>query len=173
MVTRYLEARRTCWIRSWSWGVVMDPSTSERSYGPLTTARDASRKLAISTSPATASSSSSQSSRLSWQPSQEANFQTASFGLCLRAISYLPLGEQAVHATVLEHGAILADEVWPVLAVPTEADGTFHVALHRDVHMICRYATLLELLHREAHHDLGPTDQRYCLQRVKRCPGNE
>ena len=32
--------------------------------------------------PATASSSSSQSSRLSWQPSQEANFHTASRGLC-------------------------------------------------------------------------------------------
>ena len=37
-------------------------------------------KLAISTAPATASSSSSQSRRESWQPSQEANFQTASLG---------------------------------------------------------------------------------------------
>ena len=34
----------------------------------------------MSTAPATASSSSSQSSRVSWQPSHEANFQTASVG---------------------------------------------------------------------------------------------
>ena len=53
--------------------------------GALDPAREASRKLAISTAPATASSSSSQSRRLSWQPSQEANFQTASFGLRGRA----------------------------------------------------------------------------------------
>src|SRR5271166_2069378 len=69
-------------MRSASWGVVMEPSTSERSYGPLTTAREASGKLAISTASATASSSSSQSSRLNWQPSHEENFHTASFGLC-------------------------------------------------------------------------------------------
>src|SRR5438874_5962083 len=36
----------------------------------------------MSMAPATASSSSSQSSSESWQPSQEANFQTASLGLC-------------------------------------------------------------------------------------------
>ena len=35
----------------------------------------------MSTSPASVSSSSSQSSTLSWQPSQEANFHTASLGL--------------------------------------------------------------------------------------------
>ena len=35
----------------------------------------------MSIAPATASSSSSQSSSESWQPSQEANFQTASLGL--------------------------------------------------------------------------------------------
>src|SRR5216683_3693604 len=173
MVTRYFEARRTWWIRSASCGVVMDPSTSERSYGPFTFARDASRKLAISTSPATASSSSSQSSRLSWQPSQEANFQTASFGLCLRAISYLPLCEQAVHTAVLEDGPILADEVWSVLAVPTEADGTFHVALHRDVNTLCRYAALLKLRHREAHHDFGPADKDHRVLSIERCPGDK
>src|SRR6266699_6050646 len=117
MVTRYLEARRTWWIRSSSCGVVIDPSTSERSYGPFTTARDASGKLAISISPATASSSSSQSSRLNWQPSQEENFQTASFGFCVRIISNLPLCEQLLNLAVLEHGAVLADEVRQILAV--------------------------------------------------------
>src|SRR5271167_3197292 len=78
-------------MRSASWGVVMEPSTSERSYGPLTTAREASGKLAISTASATASSSSSQSSRLNWQPSQEENFQTASLGLCLLFCNRYPL----------------------------------------------------------------------------------
>src|SRR5260370_42531256 len=48
-------------------------------------------------------------------------------------LSYLPFCEQALHTAVLEYGPILTDEVWPVLAVPPEADGTFHVALHRDV----------------------------------------
>ena len=80
IVTSAFETRRTSWIRSASCGVVIEPSTMERSYGPSTSALDASRKEAISTSPAIASSSSSQSSSVSWQPSQEANFQTASFG---------------------------------------------------------------------------------------------
>src|SRR6266699_6472971 len=101
MVTRYFETRRTLWMRSSSCGVVMDPSTSDRSYGPFTTARDASGKLAISISPATASSSSSQSSKLNWQPSQEENFQTASFGFCFRSISNLPLYEQVLHMAIL------------------------------------------------------------------------
>ena len=73
--------RRISWMRSASCGVVIEPSTSERSYGPSATALDASRKSATSTAPASASSSSSMSSSVSWQPSQEANFQTASVGL--------------------------------------------------------------------------------------------
>src|SRR5712692_4589121 len=130
MVTRNFETRRTWWMRSSSCGVVMDPSTSERSYGPFSTARDASRKLAISTSPATANSSSSQSSRLNWQPSQEENFQTASFGFCVRIKSNLPLCEQLLNMAVLEYGAVFADEVRPILAVSTLADSTFHIAFH-------------------------------------------
>src|SRR5215469_12039717 len=130
MVTRYFEARRTCWIRSLSCGVVMDPSTSERSYGPFTFARDASRKLAISTSPATASNSSSQSSRLNWQPSQEANFQTASLGLC--GTSDLPQPEEGFYAVVSKHGPVLADEAGTKLAMAAKSHRTFHVALHRN-----------------------------------------
>ena len=38
-------------MRSASSAVVIEPSTSERSYGPATGALDASRKYAISTSP--------------------------------------------------------------------------------------------------------------------------
>ena len=68
-------------MRSASWAVVIDPSTIEMSYGRVgisTIALLASTKWAISTRSANISSSSSQSSRLSWQPSQEANFHTAS-----------------------------------------------------------------------------------------------
>src|SRR5215813_7192115 len=81
-------------MRSASCGVVTEPSTSDRSYGPLTIALDASTKYAICIASATASNSSSQSSRLNWQPSHEANFHTASF-LRLRAISrhYVSVGE--------------------------------------------------------------------------------
>ena len=72
--------RRISWIRSASCGVVIEPSTSERSYGPSTTALVASRKSEMSIWPVIASSSSSRSSSVSWQPSHDANFQTASVG---------------------------------------------------------------------------------------------
>src|SRR5271165_6578972 len=102
IVTRNLEARRMPWMRSASCGVVMEPSTRERSYGPLSTARDASGKFAISTASATASSSSSQSSRLNWQPSHEENFQTANFGLCLRFSNLPPSAESLESAAYAE-----------------------------------------------------------------------
>ena len=89
----------------------------------------------MSTAPATASSSSSQSSRDSWQPSQEENFQTASLGLRAgAAMSDLPHAEDRAELLVGEHRAVAADEGRAELAVAAEADGAFHVALHRDVH---------------------------------------
>src|SRR5262245_47120625 len=100
MVTRWCEAARMARIRSASAAVVTEPSTSDRSYGPGATALDASRKWAISTLPASARSSSSQSSRVSWQPSQEASLNTASVGAGFGdpgfgdAISQLPHGQQ-------------------------------------------------------------------------------
>ena len=78
-----------------------------------------------------------------------------------------------MHAAVLEYRAILADEVWPILAVPTEADGTFHVALHRDVDVLCRNATLFKIRCREAHHDFWPANKGYGITWIKRRPGNE
>src|SRR6266699_3538955 len=149
-------------MRSASCGVVMEPSTSERSYGPLTTAREASRKLAISISPATASSSSSQSSRLNWHPSQDANFQTASLGFCSRLsrlISYLPFHQQVLHPAVLE--------------VPAQANGALHVALHRNVDLFRSQAVFLQFRHRVAHHDLRAADQRQCILRLKGRPAYE
>ena len=41
---RIHQVRRTSWIRSASWAVVIEPSTSDRSYGPSTVALLASRK---------------------------------------------------------------------------------------------------------------------------------
>src|SRR6266702_4151273 len=135
-------------MRSASCGVVMEPSTSERSYGPLTTAREASRKLAISSSSATASSSSSQSSRLNWQPSQEANFHTASRGLRFRGISHLAGSQKRLDPVVAEHWTVAAHESGAELAVAAEADGAFHVAFHRDVDALPRHAAALECARR-------------------------
>src|SRR5215471_4606603 len=108
----------------------MDPSTSDKSYGPFTIARDASAKFAISISPTSASSSSSQSSKLSWQPSQEANFHTASFGFCFILISNLPLCKQSLDSLVREYWSIFTNKVGSILAMSTHADCTLHVALH-------------------------------------------
>src|SRR5919108_2760160 len=80
-VTSERDSARIFRILSASSGVVMDPSTSDRSYGPLITALEASGKYAITIRSASASSSSSQESTLSWHPSQDANFHTASLGL--------------------------------------------------------------------------------------------
>src|ERR1700746_2107972 len=115
-------------MRSASCGVVIEPSTSERSYGPFNTAREASGKLAISTSPARASNSSSQSSRLSWHPSQDENFQTASLGFRTILISKLPNRQQILNAIVAKHRAVLADECGTKLAVSAKAESALHIA---------------------------------------------
>src|SRR5712692_6988961 len=78
-----------------------------------------------------------------------------------------------LHTAVLEHWAVFADEVRPILAVSTLADSTFHIAFHRNKDVLRRYPTLLKLYRGEAHHDLGATDHGYCVQRIKRRPGDE
>ena len=80
IVTSRRELSRIRLIRRASAGVVIEPSTNETSYGPVTSARDISVKCAMWTAPARLNSSSSQSSKLSWQPSQDANFHTARVG---------------------------------------------------------------------------------------------
>ncbi|HEY6411285.1 MAG TPA: hypothetical protein VIY29_27815, partial [Ktedonobacteraceae bacterium] len=104
-----------------------------------------------------ASNSSSQSSKLNWQPSQEANFQTASFGFDSLRILYLPLQQPVPHIAILEHRAVFANEVRPKLAMPTQANGALHVALHRHVEMFRRDPALLQLRNGETHHDFGAT----------------
>src|SRR5512142_2626408 len=102
----------------------------------------------MSTMSAIASSSSSQSSRLSWQPSQDANFQTASLGLrCLAVMgpaSDLRQGHQPAHPIVAHHGPVLADEVRPELAMAALTDRAFHVALQRNVNASRVEARLLK-----------------------------
>src|SRR5689334_6855121 len=98
----------------------------------------------MSTAPATASSSSSQSSRLNWQPSQDENFQAASLGFRCGRISHLPLAEPRLDRTVAEHRPILAHKQRAKLAVPAEADAAFHIALHRNIDVIVGHAPFLE-----------------------------
>ena len=90
IVTRQRESSRTSLTRCASSGVAMEPSTREMSYGPGMISRDASGKFAILTDPAMASSSLSQFSSVSWQPSQEENFHTARVGLagCVAGMGY-------------------------------------------------------------------------------------
>src|SRR5512143_439631 len=123
-------------MRSASWGVVMEPSTRERSYGPFTTALEASTKFAISISPVRVSNSSSQSSRLNWQPSHEANFQTASFGLRFAGISDLSLSEQLFYDVIAEYRPVFADKRRPKLTVSAESDSAFHVTFHRKINSL-------------------------------------
>src|SRR6185437_5414689 len=163
IVIRYFDARRTAWIRSASCGVVMDPSTNDRSYGPFTTFRDASGKYAISTCPVMASNSFSQSRRLSWQPSQEANFQTASLGLRFSGMSDLSHRDQRLDSAPAEHRTILAYKSRPELAMPAETDGTFHIPFHGDVDIFRFDASLFEFTRGKAHHYFRATDHSHCV----------
>ena len=91
---------------------------------------------------AIASSSSSQSSSVSWQPSQEENFQTASFGFVATALTAPAPPSARSISSVAEHGAVAADQRRAELAVAAVADAAAHVALHRDVDALLRHAAL-------------------------------
>src|SRR5579872_1344005 len=138
----------------------------------------------MSMAPATASSSSSQSSSDSWQPSQEANFQTASLGLrgggivrhphpnppplsggglgwgCAESSSNLLQREQSPHLVVAHHRAILADETAGELTMPAQSHGAFHVALQREMDGILGQTDVVQRAGGKPHHDFGPTNQR-------------
>ena len=83
MVTSARERRRTSWMRSASCGVVIEPSTSDRSYGPATIAPRRLGEIGDLDRAGDGEQLVLAIEQLSWQPSQEANFQTASFGLRL------------------------------------------------------------------------------------------
>src|SRR5512145_296522 len=99
------------------------------------------------------SSSSSQSSRLNWQPSHEANFQTASF-LRLRVISNLPYAQPWPDAVESKEGPVLANESRAEQAVPAKSSRAFHVALYRNKNALFAHAPLLKLDHGRSHHHL-------------------
>src|SRR5271156_2778122 len=115
---------------------------------------------------ATASSSSSQSSGLSWQPSQEANFHTARRGRVRRATSDLPDVEKRCDVVKAKNWAVAADEGGPELAMPAEPDRAFHVAFHREENSVCDQPALLQCLNRKPHHDLRPAHHGYCMIRI-------
>ena len=106
---------------------------------------------------------------VSWQPSQEANFQTASLGLRpARHRQISRMLKRRREPVVGEHRPVLADEGRAELAVAAEADGAFHVALHREVDRArparppsCKRGD------REAHHDLRAADQGDGVRRIE------
>src|SRR5450759_4589742 len=104
-------------------------------------------------------SSSSQLSRVSWQPSQEANFQTASFGRPFSVTSHLPESEQTSDLRIGQHRAVDADEQLAVLAVPAQAYPAAHVALEGDPDTAGANAAPDERQRRMPHHDLGTADE--------------
>src|SRR5579884_621410 len=140
---------------------MMEPSTSPMSYGPFAIALLASGKYAISTAPATPSSSSSASSRLSWHPSHDANLNTAILGL------ELILFHQRPDNVTAKHRPILADEMRTVLAMAAQTDTTFHVAFHREINVFAPESHRIELAQNEAHHNFRPTNHRHRLRRLQ------
>src|SRR5215469_1909731 len=158
IVTSTLDWALISLIRRASAAVVMEPSTSDRSYGPGSTWLDASRKCEICTASARSSSSSSQSSSVSWHPSHEANFHTAKLGRP-SSISQLPCRQQRPGALVVDDRSVAADQQRPELAVTAQADATLHVALKRDPDVAGSHLLGEQHVRREAHHRLRPADE--------------
>src|SRR5262245_60223602 len=116
----------------------------------------------MSMASATASSSSSASKSVSWQPSQEANLNTATVGLPLCPFPLeLIFSKPGPDLVIRKDRSVFADEVRPVLAMPAESDAAFHVAFHRDVQVARRQAARLQFPDHVAHHDLGTADHRH------------
>ena len=60
-------------------------------------------------------------------------------GFAARLLEFI-FSNQVRMRVVGEDGAVLADEVGPVLAVAAESDGAFHVAFHREIDVAGRDA---------------------------------
>src|SRR6516165_8117184 len=103
---------------------------------------------------ATASSSSSQSSRLSWQPSQEANFHTARRGRVCRATLNFPLVEKRGDSIETKDWAFATDKGGPELTMPANPNRAFHVAFHREKDAVCDQPALAQRIDGKPHHDL-------------------
>src|SRR6516162_5640293 len=118
---------------------------------------------------ATASSSSSQSSRLSWQPSQEANFHTARRGRVCRSTLNLPYVEKRGDAIKAKDWAVATDEGRPELTMPAEPDRAFHVAFHREEDSVCAQPALAQRIDGKPHHDLRSAHHRHRVIRIDWC----
>src|ERR1035441_316671 len=116
-------------------------------------AREASGKYAMSRAPATLSSSSSASSKLNWQPSQEANLKTASRGL--RLILELFFFQERPHPVIGKDGAVLANEVRAILTVSAETDRALHVSFHGKINILPGESVSFQIAGNKPHHDLG------------------
>src|SRR5208283_1745750 len=119
--------------------------------------RVASGKYAISTAPTTASSSSSASSRLSWQPSQDANLKTAIFGLVFFILELI-LIQHWTNLLVGKHRSVLANEMRAVLAVAAEANRALHVSFHGEVNLAAPEAVRFQVAGHKSHHDFGSAE---------------
>src|SRR5271168_2764446 len=117
---------------------------------------------------ATASSSSSQSSRLSWQPSQDANFHTANRGRARLATSDLANAENPGDAVKAEDRSVTADESGPELTMPAQPNRAFHIALHRQIDPVRRKPAIAQRIDRESHHNLGSAHHGHRVLRIDR-----
>src|SRR5208337_4102330 len=71
------------------------------------------------------------------------------------AISDLRLADNGRDARKGEDRAVLADERRTILAMTAKADTAFHVAFRGQIGALRRHASLQQLHHSKAHHDLG------------------
>src|ERR1700739_1772780 len=117
---------------------------------------------------ATASSSSSQSSRLSWQPSQEANFHTARRGRVRRATSDLPNPEEGSDVVEAKNRPVAADKGGSELAMPAQPDRALHIALHRNKDPVHRHTALAQRIDGKPHHNLRPAHHCHCMVWIDR-----
>ena len=110
----------------------------------------------MSSSPASASSSSSQSSSDSWQPSQEANFHTAS---CAWR-SQLGHPHQRLDDVVAEHGPSLQMNSGPSWQCPQCPMAHFMLRSSESQIAVGAHAALAQRGGGEAHHHLGAAHHR-------------
>ena len=123
------------------------------------------------TAPTSVRSSSSQSSRLSWQPSQDENLQTAMrrFAIRLwRAHRSRSDNQLFERLAVSEDGTVTAEQQRTELAVAAPADSALHVALERHTNRARGDSEIGKCPDSEPHHDLRTAHESDSSRRVAR-----
>src|SRR5262249_23945567 len=95
------------------------------------------------------------------------------FGLLCLSILQLTDSKPVRDAVRAEDRAIFADELRAELTVAAKADGTLHVAFHRQENVFGKHSALLQLKYGVSHHHLGAADHRCRVARIKRCALNQ